>query len=145
MGGPALQRLFMVSYLRQGTLRALTLVTLHSSRAYRRRSLRLGQRSLRRRPSSRRSRLQHRSWRGRQPMTSATHAAAQLDAEEAARGSFLRLLQSEWTKIRSVRSTVWSLLLLVVLTLGFTALFMGLTVGQWSKTSASLMEAMRPL
>jgi ABC-2 type transport system permease protein len=44
------------------------------------------------------------------------------------------LLLSEWTKLRSVRSTVWALLLLVVLTLGFTALFVWLNVAQWDKT-----------
>ena len=47
------------------------------------------------------------------------------------------LVRSEWTKIRSVRSTLWALLLLVVLTLGFTALFTGLTTAQWDKTDAS--------
>jgi ABC-2 type transport system permease protein len=47
------------------------------------------------------------------------------------------LLASEWTKIRSVRSTVWALVLLVVLTLGFTTLFTGLTASQWDKTDAS--------
>lgn len=47
---------------------------------------------------------------------------------------FGRLLLSEWTKIRSVRATTWSLLLLVVLTLGFTALFTALYVSQWGKT-----------
>jgi ABC-2 type transport system permease protein len=41
------------------------------------------------------------------------------------------LLRSEWTKIRSLRSTVWSLALLFVITLGFTALFTALTVAQW--------------
>lgn len=41
------------------------------------------------------------------------------------------LLLSEWTKLRSLRSTVWSLILLVVVTIGFTALFTGLTVAQW--------------
>ncbi|WP_242910354.1 ABC transporter permease [Actinomadura terrae] len=45
-----------------------------------------------------------------------------------------RLMIAEWTKIRTVRSTLWSLILLVVLDLGFTALFVGLTVGQWDKT-----------
>ena len=39
------------------------------------------------------------------------------------RAGFGNLLASEWTKIRSVRSTVWSLILLIVLTIGFTALF----------------------
>jgi ABC-2 type transport system permease protein len=48
--------------------------------------------------------------------------------------AFSRLLVSEWTKIRSVRSTVWSLILLVVVTLGFTGLFTWLTILQWDKT-----------
>jgi ABC-2 type transport system permease protein len=42
------------------------------------------------------------------------------------------LLRSEWTKIRSLRSTVWSLVMLVVVTVGFTALFTALTVAQWA-------------
>jgi ABC-type transport system involved in multi-copper enzyme maturation permease subunit len=50
---------------------------------------------------------------------------------------FGRLLLSEWTKIRSVRATLWSLLLLVVLTLGFTVLFTWLTVSQWDKADPS--------
>jgi len=50
---------------------------------------------------------------------------------------FVRLLVSEWTKLRSVRSTVASLGLLVVLTLGFTVLFTWLTVSQWSRADAS--------
>lgn len=40
---------------------------------------------------------------------------------------------AEWTKIRSVRSTLWTLALLVVLDLGFTALFTYLTVANWSQ------------
>src|ERR1019366_5756267 len=47
---------------------------------------------------------------------------------------FGHLLLAEWTKIRSVRSTVWSLILLVIITLGFTGLFTWLTILQWSKT-----------
>ncbi|HEY5051390.1 MAG TPA: hypothetical protein VII50_10850, partial [Acidothermaceae bacterium] len=35
----------------------------------------------------------------------------------------VRLLRSEWTKLVTVRSTLWSLLLLVILTPGLTALF----------------------
>lgn len=49
-------------------------------------------------------------------------------------GGFGRLLLAEWTKLRSVRSTVWALALLVVLDLGFTALFIWLNVSQWSKS-----------
>ncbi|PZS20611.1 MAG: ABC transporter permease [Pseudonocardiales bacterium] len=62
-------------------------------------------------------------------------AAPAIDAG-ASRG-FGRLLLAEWTKLRSVRSTMWSLLLLVVLTLGFAALFTWLTVSQWSRASPS--------
>jgi ABC-type transport system involved in multi-copper enzyme maturation permease subunit len=47
------------------------------------------------------------------------------------RGHFGRLLLAEWTKIRSVRSTVWSLILLVVLGIGFTALFTALSAATW--------------
>ena len=41
---------------------------------------------------------------------------------------FGRLMLAEWTKIRTVRSTVWSLAIFVVGTLGLTALFCWLTV-----------------
>jgi ABC-2 type transport system permease protein len=61
--------------------------------------------------------------------------AAAVDA--GASGGFTQLLRSEWTKLRSVRSTMWSLLLLAVLTLGFTALFTWLTVSQWDKSTGS--------
>jgi len=47
------------------------------------------------------------------------------------RQGFGHVLLSEWTKIRSVRSTVWSLIILVVLDLGFTALFTWLNVSNW--------------
>lgn len=49
---------------------------------------------------------------------------------------FRRLLASEWTKLRSVRSTMWSLLMLVVVTLGFTVLVTTLTMSQWDKADA---------
>ncbi len=50
--------------------------------------------------------------------------------------NFPRLLAAEWTKLRTVRSTVWSFLILVVAVLGFTALFTFLTVQQWSTMDA---------
>jgi ABC-2 type transport system permease protein len=52
-------------------------------------------------------------------------------------GGFSHLMLSEWTKIRSVRSTVWSLITLVVVTLGFTGLLTWLTILQWDKENAS--------
>ncbi|GAB2817267.1 ABC transporter permease subunit [Actinoallomurus bryophytorum] len=62
-------------------------------------------------------------------MTTTTADAAAPDIRKA---GFGRLMLAEWTKIRSVRSTVWSLILLIVLDLGFTALLTSLTVSQWS-------------
>jgi ABC-type transport system involved in multi-copper enzyme maturation permease subunit len=50
---------------------------------------------------------------------------------------FGRLIRAEWTKIRSVRSTAWSLVLLVVAGVGLNTLIVGLTIASWSTTSAS--------
>jgi len=50
---------------------------------------------------------------------------------------FERILRSEWTKIRSVRSTVWSLVILVVVTLGLTGLITWLQIHSWSKLDPS--------
>ncbi|CNF64654.1 putative ABC transporter membrane protein [Mycobacterium tuberculosis] len=66
--------------------------------------------------------------------TAATAAAPAAGPPEFRRPGFGRLLLSEWTKIRTVRSTLWSLILLIVLDLGFTALFVGLTMSQWDNT-----------
>jgi ABC-type transport system involved in multi-copper enzyme maturation permease subunit len=46
---------------------------------------------------------------------------------------FGRLLQSEWTKIRSVRSTVWSLIAFVVVTIGFTSLLSLAISSSWNQ------------
>jgi ABC-type transport system involved in multi-copper enzyme maturation permease subunit len=56
---------------------------------------------------------------------------------------FGRLLLAEWTKLRTVRSTVWSFIVLIVAVVGFTALFMALTVGQWSTMDASDQALLR--
>jgi ABC-2 type transport system permease protein len=55
------------------------------------------------------------------------------DTSPPKRAGFGRLMQSEWTKIRSVRSTVWSLILFVVVSIGFTVLFTALTEANWSQ------------
>lgn len=47
--------------------------------------------------------------------------------------NFGRLLTAEWTKLRTVRSTVWSFAILIVAVIGFTSLFTFLTVQQWSQ------------
>ena len=46
---------------------------------------------------------------------------------------FGHLLLSEWTKIRSVRSTVWALILFVVITIGFTVLITALITANWNR------------
>lgn len=43
-----------------------------------------------------------------------------------------RVLRSEWTKFRSLRSTVWTLLVAVVLTVGLAALLTAVTASQYS-------------
>lgn len=45
---------------------------------------------------------------------------------------FGNVLRSEWVKLRSVRSTVWSLAVLVVASIGFTVLFTALTSAHWN-------------
>lgn len=57
--------------------------------------------------------------------------------------SFGRLLRSEWTKIRSIRSTMWSLGLLVVLTIGFAVLFMQMGIANWESTDPAQRESIR--
>jgi ABC-2 type transport system permease protein len=47
------------------------------------------------------------------------------------------VLRAEWTKIRSVRSTIWALLILVVLALGFTTLITAVISSQWDKTDVA--------
>ncbi len=54
---------------------------------------------------------------------------------------FGHLLAAEWTKIRSVRSTVWTLLIFVVVTIGLTALFSWLTVTHWNGPHAAARDA----
>ena len=57
------------------------------------------------------------------------------------RGAFGGLLLAEWTKIRSVRSTVWTLLLFVVLTVGLTTGVTALVVNSWGKRGSGGGEA----
>jgi ABC-2 type transport system permease protein len=77
---------------------------------------------------------------------SVTAASSELESAAATAGpraGFARLMLAEWTKIRSVRSTVWSLAIFVVVTVGLTALFCWLTVhaietGRAPRRSATL-------
>jgi ABC-2 type transport system permease protein len=53
---------------------------------------------------------------------------------------FGHLLASEWTKIRSVRSTVWTLIVFVAVTIGLGALFAWLTVSHWTGPHAAARD-----
>jgi ABC-2 type transport system permease protein len=68
------------------------------------------------------------------PATSAEGAASQGSGRRARFGG---LLLAEWTKIRSVRSTVWTLILFVVLTIGLTAGLTALVVGSWNRPGSA--------
>ena len=66
------------------------------------------------------------------------HAPVQLTpVPPSGRPGAAHLLLSEWTKLRTVRSTVWSLILLAVLTLGLTGLISGITAAQWHSIGPS--------
>jgi ABC-2 type transport system permease protein len=59
------------------------------------------------------------------PPAPTTTAPAPIPAH---RSGFTGVMLAEWTKIRSVRSTVWTLITFVVVSLGLTALFTWLTL-----------------
>jgi hypothetical protein len=50
-----------------------------------------------------------------------------------ARASWTGLLRAEWTKIRSVRSTIWSFLIFVVVAIGLSTLIAFVVANQWNK------------
>lgn len=64
-----------------------------------------------------------------------TTAAVSPAASPAKRPGLAAVVRSEWTKLWSVRSTFWTLLALVVVTVGFSALICGVTGD--SETTAS--------
>jgi ABC-2 type transport system permease protein len=75
----------------------------------------------------------------------ATTASARASAPvaEGTEPSFAGTMLAEWTKIRSVRSTIWSLVILVTVTLIFTALFMEMGIANWNKTDPAQQAELR--
>ena len=68
-----------------------------------------------------------------------TVSPALLDADQLPSGreaGFGHYMLAEWTKIRSVRSTVWTLVLFVIITVGLTALLTWLVVSHWNSARA---------
>jgi hypothetical protein len=54
---------------------------------------------------------------------------------------FYYLLRSEWTKIWSVRSTAWTLAVLVILGIGLDTLIAGVSAARWSTLGAANRQA----
>lgn len=71
----------------------------------------------------------------------ASPAAVTAPPPPVRKAGFGHLMLSEWTKIRSVRSTVWSLALFVVITIGFTVLFTWLTAVNWTNGQGAAARA----
>jgi ABC-type transport system involved in multi-copper enzyme maturation permease subunit len=64
-------------------------------------------------------------------MTAVTEKAFEADAPT--RDSWPGMLRAEWTKIRSVRSTVWSLIAFVIVAIGFSILVAIVIANVWNK------------
>jgi ABC-2 type transport system permease protein len=65
--------------------------------------------------------------------TEATHLSTL--PTPSGRAGLVGTLRSEWTKIRSVRSTYWTLLVLFLVCVGLGVLITALTAAHWSQTS----------
>ena len=80
-------------------------------------------------------------------MTTMTHAApvAPVTGQHTLRVTQPRVLLSEWTKFRSLRSTMWTLLTAVVLTIGIGALFSAVTANQYHTFSAADKASFNPI
>lgn len=74
------------------------------------------------------------------PATSYTGPQASADRPVRSAG-FGHYMLAEWTKIRSVRSTAWTLILFVVITIGFSALISWVTVANWNGPHAAARDA----
>lgn len=65
--------------------------------------------------------------------------------ERAGRVTQARVALSEWTKLHSLRSTRWSLLVATVLTIGFPLLFASILSSRWGQMSAHERSDHHPL
>jgi ABC-type transport system involved in multi-copper enzyme maturation permease subunit len=80
-------------------------------------------------------------------MTTMTHPArtAPAQSHQALRVTQPRVLLSEWTKFKSLRSTVYTLLIAVVLTIGIGALFAAVTANQYHTFSPADKASFSPI
>jgi ABC-2 type transport system permease protein len=73
-------------------------------------------------------------------MTTATVVSHPAGLVHRRRSAAARLLRSECTKIRSVRSTTWSIAVLVVAAIGLNTLVVGVAIANWNTTSAATKQ-----
>lgn len=75
--------------------------------------------------------------------TAAPVTPAQIPAHPDARRrpGFVHLMAAEWTKIRSVRSTFWTIIAFIVVTIGFTALITWAIEANWNGPHAAARDA----
>jgi ABC-2 type transport system permease protein len=78
-------------------------------------------------------------------MSSVADGAAIPHLDEPGRLAQLRVARSEWTKLYSLRSTRWSLLAAVFLTVGLPVLFAAVTASHWGSMSARERADRSPL
>jgi ABC-2 type transport system permease protein len=71
----------------------------------------------------------------------ATAEAPATAARQGRPAGFGHLVLSEWTKIRSVRSTAWTLIAFVIVTIGFAALITWVTEANWNGLHAAARDA----
>jgi ABC-2 type transport system permease protein len=57
------------------------------------------------------------------------------------RAGFGHYMLAEWTKIRSVRSTLWTLIVAIIVIVGFTALISWVVVANWNGPHAAARDA----
>jgi ABC-2 type transport system permease protein len=79
-------------------------------------------------------------------MAAVTTERTQLSGLPPAKGraNLMGTLRSEFTKIRSVRSTYWTLLVLFVITIGIGVLVCWLTASHWNQASLSQKASFNP-
>lgn len=76
----------------------------------------------------------------------ATHRAATPSAATpAGRYGIIDLVRSEWTKLRTVRSTIWTLGVTVLIGLAASAIATGVTREHWTAMSASARASFHPV
>jgi ABC-2 type transport system permease protein len=66
-------------------------------------------------------------------------------ADPSLRAVLLAAVRSEWTKLRTVRSTLWTLVFTVVILLGLGALFTALEVARWDRRTPQEVLEFNPL